>query len=228
MNLDTQIGLLRRRLHEVVADDFSDPELIDLINAGILWVQKEVLKYDPLAFIEVTKVPLSRGVDLYPKKQGSWWEMEVGYKATSDVLGYIPLEKKDYAIARTMSTGSSPVYCHVGRFYGIYPVPAEDVADGLRVLHVPSLTVAALTDVCDLHLNLHHAVVMKAQKLAMPELGDSQDAVSKELTEELADIPLYYQKSGTTNDRFYIDPNFIDRTYDGQMQSRFPNGVHLR
>jgi len=222
MTRGTIRGLVRRWIQEITPEDFSDEQLNDIINDASLWVEGEILAHDQVAFISVATSPINAGVDLYSKPVGMWWELEIGYKDSAAQLGYRPLVRKDYQIARDQVEGNLPVYCHVGRFIGVYPVPSATVDAGLRFLYVPSLTMAADTDVSDIHLVLHQCIAIKASKLALGEERDVPEYLEKELAEGISKIPFYYQKSGE-NDRLWIDPEFLRGRYRDLR-----NGVYQR
>ena len=208
MNRGTMRALLRRRLNETTPDLWQDTELNDLLNSGLHLVEKEVLKVDPLAFIHWSDEDIAKTINFYAKPQGFWHEMEVGYKSSSHAIGYKRLEKQDYNVARER-TGGDTVYCHVGRYLGIFPTPGADVTDGLRLLWTPSLTMATDADVPDLHFALHMAVVLMSQKYALGETSDDQARVKVELSELLGDISMYYLGSATENERLWLDPSYL-------------------
>lgn len=205
--------LLRRRLNETSADLWQDADLNDLLNAGAHRTEKEVLKVDPLAFIYIDQLDIAANQVFYAKPQGFWYEMEVGYKDSADVTGYRELVKRPYWVARASASGGEVVYAHLGRFFALYPKPSVSVAAGLQLLYVPTLSMAADSDVLDIHLALHMAVVVEAQLLALGETGDSRKELREEKADLVADIPLYYQSSAGAPDRLSIDVASLGKGY---------------
>ncbi len=216
MNRSTMRTLLRRRLNESTADNWQDADLNELLNAGLHLVQKEVLKVDPLAFIHWSKDDIVSGQSYYPKPQGFWHEIEIAQLDADHPQGYKPMKKQDYNVARELAAGSTEVYCHVGRYFAIFPAPSTSVVDGLQIQWTPTLSMAVDTDVPDLHFALHMAVVLMAQKYALGETGDDQRRVKEELVELLSDIPGYYLGSATENDRLWIDSTYLPARGDDE------------
>lgn len=210
MTRATMRALLRRRLNEVVVDQWQDTDLNDLLNYGLHQTQKEVMKIDPQAFIYLYTADIVNGRDLYDKPQGLWYEIEVALLDVASNSYSNVLRRKDYNVARTLQSADQPVYCNVGRFFGIYPIPSASVANGMRIMGVPTLEMTADSDVPQIHLGLHEAVVLWAQLLAIGETSEAAKDVKDVLANLLNDIPKFYFISGGEPEAFMPT---IDKQY---------------
>lgn len=183
--------LLRRRLNEATADNWSDDVLNTVIDVAYALVLKQVRKVDPEAVLAWDYRATAVGVNWYEKPAATRGPVEVGLKATSAATDWTPLVRKPYFIARDW-TGDT-VYCHRGTYIGIFPAPSEAVADGIQFLHAPTDTLAVDNDVPKVEQTLHYAIVLWAALIAKgesPETPDSKDAA--ELQRIIGDIPADY------------------------------------
>jgi hypothetical protein len=212
MNRATMLTMLKRRVNDQYGGYWDDDSyLCSMLNTAALEIQKEVLKYNPLAFLSLYRVDITAGESFYPKPEGMWWEKEVGVKLPSD-SDYTPMERLPWSLVRNRTSGN-PVYSGDGTFFLIKPTPAETLTLGLQVLFTPILTMSEDTDVLPLHLGLHLAVVIKANQLLLAEVPETpaREAVMAELADQISSIPIVYRGGNVHSDRIYLDEQLLGR-----------------
>jgi hypothetical protein len=195
----TMRTLLRRRRKDVAAINWTDSELNELLNEAAGYVQKEVMKVDPTAFLKITRQHIKADVDRYAKPQGIWSLLDVAKKDTSTGR-YVSLGTPvDFLTIRGLqaSTGSTATrFALFGEEILIGPTPDSDLDDGLEWVWVSSATMSEDDDVLGLHIALHQAVVLRAEILLAPETASPDvTTLEKILAKELEDIPTYYRRT---------------------------------
>ena len=192
MNRGTMRTLLRRRINEPIADNWDDGTLDSLINVAYVLVQKQVRKVDPEALLAWEYRDTAVGAVWYEKPSGTRGPVEVGLKSSPLDADWTPLTRKPYFLARQYVSTPDTVYCHRGRYIGIFPAPSQAVTQGLQFMHAPTDSLALDTDVPRLEESLCYAIVVWAALLAKGESpeADTKDAV--ELQRILGDIPFDY------------------------------------
>jgi hypothetical protein len=210
MNRGTARSLLRRRINEVTADNWTDGDLNDILNIGIHQVQTAIHKVDPEAFVYIDRASIVANQEFYPKPEGLWYEMAVRL-LNSSTGKYERIEKRDYSYAEDLATSESTVYSHVGRLLALRPIPSASLASGLELLYVPTLSVAVDTDIIPVHLALHNAVVQASQLLLLPETGEAYKDVQEAYDRTILLIPEYYRKSAGEPEQF--SPQRIAKDY---------------
>jgi hypothetical protein len=182
--------LIRRRLNEVSADNWSDNVLNTFVDLAYALVLKQVRKVDAEAVLAWDYRDTVAGTSWYEKPAATRGPVEVGLKTSSSDTDWTPLVRKPYHIARDW-TGDT-VYCHRGTYIGIFPAPTVAVTSGIQFLHAPTDTLAVDTDVPKVEQTLHYAIVVWATLIAKGESpeGDTKDAA--ELQRIIGDIPLDY------------------------------------
>lgn len=183
--------LLRRRINEVTADNWTDGDLNDVLNLGLHKVQQRISMVDPEAIVHIARAPIVLNEEFVAKPQGFWYEKDVRLLDVSTGK-YVSVQPLDYYLAKDVSTGDT-VYSHVGRHFALHPIPDASVSAGLEILFVPTLDMAADTDVPDVNLGLHETVVKAAQLLLMPETGEPYKDLKEALEADLLEIPLHYR-----------------------------------
>lgn len=191
MNRSTIRTLVRRRLNETVADNWSDDVLNTLIDTAYALVLKQVRKVDPEAVLSWDYRNTVAGTVWYEKPAGTRGPVEVGLKKAAADADWTPLKRKPYFIARDW-TGDETVYCHRGTYIGLFPAPTVAVVDGIQFIHAPTDALAADTDVPKLEATLHYAIVLWATLLAKGESPEADTKDALELARILADIPSDY------------------------------------
>lgn len=192
MNRTTIRVLLRRRLNEPIADNWDDSTLNVLIDVAYALIQKQVRKADPEALLRWEYRDTVSGTIWYAKPVGTRGLVEVGLKASSSDTDWTALRRVPYHLTRQFTSSAETVYCHRGRYLGIFPAPSSSVTQGIQLIHVPTDTIATDTDSPDLEESLCYGIVCWAALLAKGESpeSDSKDAI--ELQRILGDIPADY------------------------------------
>lgn len=202
MNLSTMRTLVRRRVQEKAGDQWTDEDIDEVINVALQQVQKVIIRTEPESFLKISHTALVSGTELYPHPTDMWAEIEVAIKDVSAPRGYTPLDKGDYAmVSKRTSEGSTPQYARFGKNFFIGPMPTENVAQGLRIIYTPMVTVAGDNTVPEIHLALHIAIVYWAQIILLGETSESTKDIREVLWGEdgrsgiLGDVSLYYYRS---------------------------------
>ena len=184
--------LLRRRLNEVVADNWEDEDLNSFIDIAYALVLKKVRKVDPEAVLFWDYRDTVAGTNWYEKPAGTRGPVEVGLKGTSAATDWTPLVRKPYFLARDWATAGDPVYCHRGTYVGIFPAPTVAVVQGIQFIHAPTDALATDNDVPKLETTLHYAITLWAELIAKGESPESDDKAAKELARIIDDISADY------------------------------------
>lgn len=183
--------LLRRRLNEVVADNWSDDVLNTLIDLAYALVLKQVRKVDPEAVLFWDYRDTAVATSWYEKPAGTRGPVEVGLKTSVADTDWSPLVRKPYWLARDW-TGSERVYCHRGTYIGIFPATDLAITQGIQFIHAPTDTLAVDTDVPKVETTLHYAIVVWATLLAKGESPEDDSKDARELQRIIGDIPADY------------------------------------
>jgi hypothetical protein len=190
MNRGTMRTLLRRRINEPIADDWDDNTLNSLLDVAYALVLKQVRKVDPEALIAWEYRDTVAGVSWYEKPSGTRGPVEVAVKASASATDWTALLRKPYYLAKTYT--SEQVYCHRGRYIGLFPAPTTSVTQGIQFLHVPTDSLALDTDVPKIEESLQYGVVVWASLLAKGESPEADTKDAAELQRILGDIPSDY------------------------------------
>lgn len=184
--------LCRRRLNEAVADNWADSDINTFLNISYALVLKQVRKVDPEALLFWDHRDTVAGTVWYEKPSGTRGPVEVGLKSTSADTDWTPLTRTAYWLARDHADVSASVYCHRGRYIGIFPAPTVSVTNGLQFIHAPTDSLALDTDVPKLEETLQYAIALWAALIAKGESPESDDKDAKELQRIIGDIPADY------------------------------------
>jgi hypothetical protein len=236
MNLLQMRTLLRRRLQEPTADQWSDSDLNDLLNMSLARLQTIIMKYDPDAFLTVFRKDITVSQKYYETPADFLYIMTVEVlDVPSGNYGQI----RSMKFQDTLNTvlGTAPIMPPVAQRYGrlgrknlfLYPIPTATVANGLQITYCPTLVMANDQSVPDLPLVLHMAVVMRAQLYAMDETGEDAKAIQGALAEILSEIPTWYLRSADEPDTLDIDLG-KDKLYGNPMAGvgALRNGIDAR
>lgn len=195
MTRGTMRAILQRQLNDEVGGDWSETELNDLLNVGCSMTQKDIIKLYPEAFVfidETTDIVASR--TYYPLPQGLWHIVEVEQMDSSG--NWTTLPPRDYHIAKQAfldGDETTVAYSRRGRNIRIWPQPDADLASGLRLAYTPTLTMAVDSDVPDIPIPLHIAIVLWAKRIAIGETSEASAPVREALQDILSDLGLYYR-----------------------------------
>ena len=189
---------LRGWLQEDVADQWSDADLNECINLGIRDAQKVVVALDPegvkKTYTANIVVPATGKDAIYSYPAGAWAVIEVA--TSSDGTNYTPLRRLSLKVARGGSTGSDGGFVPWDpTHFALFPPPTSAVTNGLRVIVVPTLTVAAETDVLPTPRALDKLVLMNAERLALKKAGESLDKIEAEIQQEIQEASRFFLTS---------------------------------
>lgn len=213
MNLLQMRTMLRRRLKEVTADQWTDGVLDDNLNLGLGRMQLEIMKLNPRAFLSIFKtdiVPAATDSEYYSKPVGAFYDVAI--KALQSDASYKPLK----AIAYLETLGRTDTDLKYADFdertFVLSPKPTAAVVDGLRWEGVALLTMAVDTDVPKLNIALHMGIVFFAEIITLGDTAEVSERVQGDLAPLLNSIPQWYQPSGSLghSDHFTVD---VDKGY---------------
>ena len=200
--------MLRSRLQEDdgYEDQWTNAKLNGYLSRGLEFMETEMLKYDPEAYMQIDKTSLYAADDgLVP--------MPMGCITVRAVWIYDSVNSKYVLSARRNKfwidgiAGKNPdltddesdyLWAPFGRWIKYWPERTTTLTDGMKIEYVPTLAMGADTDVPDLHLNLHEGVVYRAQEIALGDTDETNDpavldALNKRLSVVVSRIPLYIQ-----------------------------------
>lgn len=200
MIASTMIRLLQRRLKDTV--NWTDADLLEILNVAGLKVQALVLMADPEAYLQRTRQNIEASLDRYPKPDGAMALRQLRYLDSGGVYRDLgdPITPEQAALAfrEPASTAVAlPRWSWFGRFITLHPTPAANVTNGLEWWTVPSDTVAVGTDQFRTHIALHNMIVNEATLILAPESSAdvNVDEVRKQIQEDVQRIPLYYRRT---------------------------------
>jgi len=222
MNRGTMRTLLRRRLNEPITDNWDDNTLNSLLDVAYALVLKQVRKCDPEALLSWDYRDTIAGTTWYEKPSGTRGPVEVGLKSASTDTDWTGLIRKPYYLAKQYVDASETVYCHRGRYIGIFPAPSLSVTQGIQFIHAPTDSLASDTDVPRFEESLQYGCVVWAALLAKGESPESDTKDATELQRILGDIPADYGQIdyGQT---IALNPDVSDAR--GRFGSTFRNDV---
>lgn len=208
MIASTMISLLRRRLKDPDPDgggggtNWSNAELLEILNVAGLKVQALVLSVDPEAYLQRTRQNIETGLDRYPKPDGSRGLRQLRYLDSGGVYRDLgdPITPEQAALAFREPTSTAvalPRWSWFGRFITLHPTPTANKTDGLEWWTVPADTVAVLTDQFRTDIGLHNMIVNEATLILSPESSAdvNVEEVRKQIAEDIQRIPLYYRRT---------------------------------
>ena len=167
-------------------------------------MQKEVMKIDPEAFLEWDQRDITANESYYSRPTGSWWPNQVRLKNTATGK-YERLKWKPFDEAETWSSGGDSVWSRRGNYIAIFPTPGVAIASGIEMIFVPTLTMAADTDIPAVPISTHIAISLIAKITA---LGETYQGIEKDivlLDRLIGDLPFYYSTNGGENMTFQPD-----------------------
>jgi len=222
MNRSTMRDTLERQLQDDSNQIFSVANLDQYLNQGLQFMQTAVLQSDPEAFQEISTAPTTAADDgyddLYAKPQGLMQIVKVELDLSGSGTYTQAFKRYNYqidAFVNGSETTSLQHWSTKGRWLRIYPTPTVVVAAGIRLTFVPTLTMGADTDVPDLHIHLHKAIILAARMDALADTDEdvdpnTLDTLTKKLAIIIDRVPLYYSQSHGEPDVFDPDINAED------------------
>jgi hypothetical protein len=207
MNRAAMRSKLRRRLQEDVPDRWTDVQLNEALNLGLVELQKEVMKVDPEAFCFVDRADIVAGQEWYKWPAGTWYERELRILSGTT---YTPIRRIAFTERgdNSILAASGPSYASFDRSrFVLCPIPTVSVVNGMEIVWVPTLTMALDTTVPPVHLGLHLAIVEFAEVIATADVGDTNEETVKDLARIINSIPQYYLVSASTPSRMIVEVN---------------------
>lgn len=201
--------LLARYLNDASHDVWSPTELNALLNLGLIDIQSFVEATEPDAFLFIDQRDIVLGNRYYSKPVGITSERSLKFSSNPASTEYAKLEVTSYELIE-QGMVSKPSYAHFGRYFYLSWIPAANVTNGLQVVWSPTLAMSEDTDVPDVHMRLHYAVVLAAAVKGLRETPDDAKVFQEDLAIELRKIPLLYLKSAAGNLPLNID---MDQRY---------------
>jgi len=205
LTLATALSLLRRRLQEPTADQWTDADLLILINLGIGSVQKLVQTIDPDAFTIATAQDIVSGTRDYNWPTGAWVPVAVEWVGATETTAIEKIPRYEILAA---AQGDTPRVTRFGTKLRVTPTPTENVTSGLLVYHIPTLSVAADADAIPFIDPLHILVVLFAEKWAIGDTGEDAAAVQKDIDYEVALLPGYYRSGADERITVEVDKGY--------------------
>lgn len=227
MNRLTQRTHLRRQLQEVVEDQFSDSILNDHLNLGLARMQGEIMAIDEMAFLVEDTTNIVANQELYSWPTGFWYEHMLWMYNTATAKYDIAIHpaSSQSAPREVRPEGSTLEYSHYGQWFKLSPIPTTALANGLKLISMPTLTMALDTDSPPFPTPLHWAVVLFAKLIALGETGEAADEAQKVLGPILQRLPSYYHRRAAAPQSLRPD---ADKSYRGYGGGRRPTGTDRR
>jgi hypothetical protein len=214
--------MLRRRIQEDQGyeEQWTDANLNTYLNLGLQFMETEVLKYMPEAYMQIDQCDLYDADNgLAPVPVGCISVKEV-WRYDADANGnYKKSEKRsnfwidtyESDVGLTTDDNVTEVWAPFGRWIRYWPQNGTTtVTNGMRIKYVPVLTMGADSDVPDLHLNLHEGAVYRAQQIALADTDETtspevMDSLNKNLAIVVGRIPAYIQPEEGDVGEFTVD-----------------------
>jgi len=178
-------------------DQFTIPQLNQLLNRALLWVQMKVIRINPDAFLSVDTQAIVSGTNIYAFPVGAVAIRKVlrtrdGKRLNRQPEGYMDVTYgPNVGVALSTGTvlGRDPIdWCPFGRYARVGATPNEALLNGITFQYVPSLTMAVDANVPAITEGLHDAIINKAWCLGIrPNADISQKAAAMKSLEESLD-----------------------------------------
>lgn len=194
---------LEKRLQDTTTEQWSLAEKNDLLNDGLREIQKRIMFIDPFFLIEENVADITINEARIKKPLGFMYEFSLERKdPTSGIYSRMyPIDDEE---SRQRDSSASVVkYSHDGQYFKLSPTPSASIVDGFRLKSMQTLTMAADSDVPDVHIMLHQAIVIAAQLMALGDTGVAREAIAQELEGQANPqvIGLYYHRSAAEQEQ---------------------------
>lgn len=194
--------LVRRQVNDVDSVEWSDAEMLSVINLAYAKVQKEIAKVDPEAHLFWDYMAATATVSWYPLP-ATFGVSEVGLKSAATDTVWTRLNKKTYEDIKGLSSTEN-YYCLRGQWLGIFPAPSTTVANGIELIHTPIMALALDADIPRIKLPLHEAVAYWTKDILLGDTDEDSAATRQRLADIINDIPLWYQTNSDDPDRLQV------------------------
>jgi len=188
MNLNELTDRLRARLNERgQADAFRDDEdLIPLLNEASRYVAKKLVAINRRINIVSDCADIVAQVVRYPMPEDFLFEFEVWYHNDNDSLR----ERLNAVQPQLNKRG----YYMDGMWLNLTFVPTENQLCGLNVKHCAAISLIDGGDIPPIPADIHMAIVVAAERFAVPQVGEAGKQQLAELQELLGDVSSYYKQ----------------------------------
>lgn len=211
MNLSSMKARLRARLNERIPDAFQDDEdLVPLLNEGARYVGKKLhaINRRVNTIIDCTDVIATPDpVRRYPMPTDFLFEIEVHYGAEPQTSQDPDREKLTHVEPNRGKRG----YYMDGMWLNLTFDPTEDISCGLQVKHCAAISMIDDEDIPPIPNDLHMAIVVAAERFAVPQTGERAREQLEELNELLGDLETYYKAENAEQPQ--VRPTNLGRRY---------------
>lgn len=209
-------AMLQRRLQDAGNAQWTDAVLNQYLNFGLQYIQKEIMKVDPMAFIYSDTANIVSGTAYYPMPAASMFEIGVYTRGTPTGSwtwqDYIDLPWiQAGGSANWQNNPFAAGYSRWGRYILLHPSPTASVTSGLKLEYVPWLTMGADTDVPEIDIGLQEGIAYRAEEIALGDTAQEAVKAKEDLAQTIASIPLYYRRRGG---RSQVNPMATLAEYD--------------
>jgi hypothetical protein len=197
MNLTEMKARLRARLNERdEADAFDDDaDLIPLLNEGSRYVAKKLHQINRRVNIVSDCADIEVGVRRYPLPVDFLFEFEVWVGAEGERVQIFAVEPY-----RDRQKG----YYMDGMWINLTWDPDEYILCGLNVKHCAAISMINDGDMPPIPADLHMAIVVAAERFAVPQVGEAAQQQLAELNDLLGDLPGYYKQENAEQPRMRV------------------------
>ncbi len=192
MNLSEMIDRLRARLNERVGPDAfrDDEDLIPLLNEGARYVAKKVNAINRKAHVVFDYADITAGVRRYPMPEDYLFEIEVWYGDPTQVEDLFTRPEKLVCVEPGRGKRG---YFMDGMWMTLTFAPPLSIPGGLLLKHCNAISMIDGGDIPAIPQDLHMAIVVAAERYAVPQVGEAAKQQFEELVDLLGDLSNYYK-----------------------------------
>ena len=205
--------LVRKRLNEATADQWSDADVNSGIDVGYQHLESVILVSDPTAFIKIDRAALVADQPEYAKPASLINAIELSV-LDSSTGKYDVIPVANYADIRDLQTSQQYNWSDYGRYFWLAPAPAAGLAAGLQVKYVPALVLSVDASVPQIAQNYHMAIVLSA---TIALIGETADGVEKFIAER----EYLYGQLRMTYRRDVAGPSHLQISQEGSMRKQY-------
>lgn len=198
-------AILRRRCQELIADNWTDADLDELINEAYVWVQLQFAQANPDGLIHIDYTTIEVGRSFYPWPRGFISSKEMGYLDTSNAqFGYRDLgPPRDFWLNRLVPSTQELSWSNLGRHFAIFPLPPATIPNAIQKIWMGTLGMESDNQVPEIPFN-HLSIVARAQMMIYGETGEDQKDLRDELADYMGGIAAIPQSNTLGNDSLVI------------------------
>ena len=212
MNRATIHTLVRKRINEATADQWSDNDVNSAINSGYQQMEMIILESDPDAYIKVDRAALVADQHEYAKPGSLIAEIDVSILDSASGK-YNVLKIGNYHDVRKRQAGQEQQYAHYGRYYFLGPAPDANLPAGLQLVYVPSLVLSTDISVPQIGHAYHLAIVLSASVALIGETADDAGKLMKERDFFFSRLKVQYRKTTA--------PSYLQIAQTGSMRKPY-------